>query len=253
METYPKNYSLITVILLLYFMMLFCKERILRMISGLIDFILNINEHLVYIVDAFGGWTYFIVFAIIFVETGAVILPFLPGDSLLFAASALAANPRYDLSPWLFVILFFIACVAGDSLNFWIGRNAERILTRYQWFNRLISKESLEKGEAFFEKWGGISIILARFMPIIRTFVPFVAASTGFPYGKFIRYNLIAAVLWVGICCGAGHFFGNIPFVQEHFSMIIFAIIGISLIPAIIGGIKTLFNKHKAKKEVTAE
>ena len=213
-------------------------------ITFLIDFIMNIDQHLVEIVKQFGSMTYVIVFLIIFVETGAVILPFLPGDSLLFAASALAANPDYNLSPWAFPILFFIAAVAGDSLNFWIGRNSERILSKYKWFSRFISEESLEKGREFFESKGSMAIILARFMPIIRTFVPFVAASTNYPYKQFVRYNVFAAFIWVTICCAAGHFFGNIPVVQEHFSMIILGIIGVSLIPAIVGFIKAKWGSN---------
>lgn len=210
--------------------------------STLIDFILNIDSHLVTIVNTFGNSTYFILFAIIFIETGAVILPFLPGDSLLFAASALAANPDYQLSNGLFVVLFLIACIAGDSANFWIGRNAERILSRYRWFRRFINEDSLAKGQAFFNKHGAISIILARFMPIIRTFVPFVAACSGFSYRRFIRYNLTACVSWVALCCGAGYFFGNIPVVKAHFSAIILGIIAVSLLPAIIGFLKTRFS-----------
>lgn len=210
--------------------------------STLIDFILNIDSHLVTIVNTFGNLTCFILFAIIFIETGAVILPFLPGDSLLFAASALAANPDYQLSNGLFVVLFLIACIAGDSANFWIGRNAERILSRYRWFRRFINEDSLAKGQAFFNKHGAISIILARFMPIIRTFVPFVAAGSGFSYRRFIRYNLTACVSWVALCCGAGYFFGNIPVVKAHFSAIILGIIAVSLLPAIIGFLKTRFS-----------
>ncbi|MBW4801900.1 VTT domain-containing protein [Loigolactobacillus coryniformis] len=210
--------------------------------SILIDFILHIDSHLVTIVNTFGNSTYFILFAIIFIETGAVILPFLPGDSLLFAASALAANPEYHLNIGLFIALFLIACVGGDSSNFWIGHNAERILSRYRWFRRFINEESLAKGQAFFDKHGAMSIILARFMPIIRTFVPFVAAGAGFSYRQFIRYNLITCVAWVALCCGAGYFFGNIPVVKAHFSAIILGIIVISLIPAVVGVLKSRFS-----------
>lgn len=213
-------------------------SHIMDAIAWLFDFVMHIDSHLVQIVHDFGNWTYVIVFAIIFVETGAVILPFLPGDSLLFAASALAANPQYGLNPWLFPLLFFIAAVLGDSLNFYIGKNSEKILSKYKLFSRFISQESLEKGREFFEEKGSVAIILARFMPIIRTFVPFVAGSTQFPYNKFARYNIFAAFIWVAICCTAGHFFGNIPVVQEHFSIIVLGIIGVSLIPAIIGFIK---------------
>ncbi|KRN28587.1 SNARE associated Golgi protein [Lactobacillus selangorensis] len=206
--------------------------------STLIDFVLHIDSHLVTIVQTFGNWSYLILFAIVFIETGAVILPFLPGDSLLFAAAALAANPIYHLNIWVFMTTFLLACVAGDSLNFYIGKNAERILSKYAFFRKFLNEDSLGKGRAFFEKHGAMAVILARFMPIIRTFVPFVAAGSGFPYKKFIRYNYPACFAWVGLCCGAGYFFGNIPFVKAHFSAVVLGIIIVSLIPAIVGFIK---------------
>ena len=211
--------------------------------SFLIDFILHIDAHLENIVNTFGNWTYLIVFSIIFIETGAVIMPFLPGDSLLFAASALAASPKYNLNIWYFVILFFIASVVGDSLNFYLGKTVGKAMTNHSFFGRFIKKENIEKTEAFFEKHGGIAIALARFMPIIRTLSPFVCGGSGVKYSSFIKYNLIGATAWVVICCGAGFFFGNIPFVKEHFSMVIIGIIGVSLLPAIIGAIKSKLSK----------
>ena len=213
--------------------------------STFIDFVLHINDHMVNLVTNFGDWTYLILFLIIFVETGAVILPFLPGDSLLFAASAIAADSRYGLNIFAFFALFLFACVAGDSLNFYLGKHTEQLLSRYQWFSRFISQESLAKGRHFFEKYGALSIILARFMPIIRTFVPFVAAGSGFEYKQFLRYNLIGCVAWVTLCCGAGYFFGNIPFVKEHFSMVVIGIIVVSLLPAVIGFIKSRVSRNK--------
>lgn len=214
--------------------------------ATLIDFILHIDVHLIQIVNQFGDATYLILFAIIFIETGAVIMPFLPGDSLLFAASALAADPRYNLNIWVFVILFFCACLGGDSLNFLIGHKIGKSLTNHSLFGKLINKESLERAETFFEKHGAPAIILARFIPIIRTFAPFAAAGSGFPYRQFIRYSLIGCTIWVFLCCGAGYFFGNLPFVQEHFSAIILAIIVVTLIPAIVGAIRSRFTKENA-------
>lgn len=216
--------------------------------STFIDFVLHINDHMVNLVNNFGDWTYLILFLIIFIETGAVIMPFLPGDSLLFAASAIAADSRYGLNIWIFVALFLFACAAGDSLNFYLGRHTEHLLSRYKWFSRFINQESLEKGRAFFEKYGALSIILARFMPIIRTFVPFVAAGSGFEYKHFIRYNLIACVGWVALCCGGGYFFGNIPFVKEHFSLVVIGIIVVSLLPAVIGFIRSHLSRKIDKK-----
>lgn len=211
--------------------------------STLIDFFLHIDVHLIQIVNQFGDATYLILFAIVFIETGAVIMPFLPGDSLLFAACALAADPRYHLNIWLFIVIFFIACCGGDSLNFLIGHKIGKSLSNHSLFGRLINKESLEKAEKFFEKHGAPAIILARFMPIIRTFAPFAAAGSGFPYSHFIRYSVIGCSLWVILCCGCGYFFGNLPFVQKHFSLIILAIIIVTLIPAFIGFIRSKLKK----------
>lgn len=208
----------------------------------LIDFIIHIDAHLVSIVNTFGNWSYLILFAIVFIETGAVILPFLPGDSLLFAASAMAANPKYNLSLTIFFIIFLIACIAGDSLNFLIGQKLGRSLSNHSWFGKLIDKKSLARSEQFFEKHGAPAIILARFMPIIRTFAPFVSAGSGFAYHRFIRFSLIGCVSWVVLCTFCGYFFGNLPFVQAHFSAIILAIIVVTLLPAIIGLIRSHFS-----------
>lgn len=205
----------------------------------LIDFILHIDAHLIQIVNMFGDWTYILLFLIIFIETGAVILPFLPGDSLLFAAAALSANSHYHLSIEIFILVFLAACLGGDSLNFFIGNRLSKTLSKHKWFNKLIDQKSLHKTERFYERHGAPAIILARFMPIIRTFAPFAAAGSGFPYHRFIKYNLIACISWVLICCGAGYYFGNLPFVQEHFSLIIIAIIVVTLIPAVVGAIKS--------------
>lgn len=211
----------------------------MNIIQLFIDFVLHIDTHLVTIVNTFGSWTYLIVFAIIFIETGAVIMPFLPGDSLLFAACALSANPIYNLHTGIFVVLFWVAAVAGDSLNFFIGHTIGKSITSHPFFGRFIKEENITKTEKFFEKHGGISITLARFMPIIRTFAPFVAGASGYKYSQFIRYNLVGATTWVALCCGGGHFFGNFPLVKEHFSMIVLGIILVSLLPAVITFIKS--------------
>lgn len=211
----------------------------------LIDFVLHIDEHLVTIVNNFGNYSYLILFAIIFIETGAVILPFLPGDSLLFAATALSAKPEYGLNVWTFIILFSLAALLGDSLNFFLGKHVGMALRRHPFFGKFISDEKMDEAQQFFEKHGNISITLARFMPIIRTFAPFVAAGANMPYRSFIRYNIVGNFAWVAVCCGAGYFFGNIPFVKEHFSLVVIGIIVVSLIPAIIS-----FIKSKSKKQV---
>lgn len=211
----------------------------------LIDFVLHIDEHLVTIVNNFGNYSYLILFAIIFIETGAVILPFLPGDSLLFAATALSAKPEYGLNVWAFIILFSLAALLGDSLNFFLGKHVGMALRRHPFFGKFISDEKMDEAQQFFEKHSNISITLARFMPIIRTFAPFVAAGANMPYRSFIRYNIVGNFAWVAVCCGAGYFFGNIPFVKEHFSLVVIGIIVVSLIPAIIS-----FIKSKSKKQV---
>lgn len=218
--------------------------------STLIDFILHIDTHLIQIVNQFGDASYLILFLIIFIETGAVILPFLPGDSLLFAASALAANASYHLNIWIFAFGFLISCLLGDSINFLIGQKIGKSLSNHSWFGKLIDKQSLEKAEAFFEKHGAPTIILARYMPIIRTFAPFAAAGSGFPYRRFIRYSIVGCVSWVAICCSCGYFFGNLPFVQAHFSAIILAIIVVTLMPAVISFIKSKLSNKSAQVTV---
>lgn len=214
--------------------------------ATLIDFILHVDEHLVNIVQMFGSSTYFILFAIIFVETGAIILPFLPGDSLLFAASALAANSVYHLNIWVFAFLFLVACIAGDSLNFFIAKKLGRAATQNAFFGKYINEEKLIEAEHLFDRMGDIVITLARFMPIIRTFIPFVAGSSTMHYKRFLPYSLLGAVSWVTLCCGAGYWFGNYPFVKAHFSAIVLGIIIVSLIPILVAAIKGRSGK-KAK------
>lgn len=213
--------------------------------SALIDFILHIDDHLVNIVNTFGNSTYLILFAIIFIETGAVIFPFLPGDSLLFAAAALAANANYDLNIGLFIIVFLVASIAGDSLNFFFGDKFGDLIPRHRILGKFIKERDLEKARLFFDKYGAWAIFLGRFMPIIRTLIPFVSATSNFPYARFAKYNIPACVSWVAICCGAGYFFGNIPIVKENFSMVIIGIVLISLLPAIFGFIKAKFMPSK--------
>lgn len=213
--------------------------------STLIDFILHIDDHLINIVNTFGNSTYLILFAVIFIETGAVIFPFLPGDSLLFAAAALSANVSYDLNIGLFIIIFLVAAIGGDSLNFFFGNQFGEIIPRHRILGKFIKEKDLAKARGFFYKYGAMAIFFGRFIPIIRTLIPFVAATSDFPYKRFIKYNLIACISWVTICCGAGYYFGNIPIVKENFSMVIIGIVCISLLPAIFGYVKTKFASSK--------
>jgi membrane-associated protein len=189
---------------------------------------------MVNIVNNFGVWTYLILFLIIFIETGVVILPFLPGDSLIFAAMALAANAKYGLSPWILFVVFLAAAVLGDSLNYEIGEHFGEFATKNRVLSKLINQERLEEAHAFFKKHGGKTIAIGRFIPIIRTFVPFVAGSGTMHYGRFLKFNLLGGFLWVLLCSLAGFLFGNIPVVQDHFSIIIIGIVVISVIPIFV-------------------
>ena len=204
-----------------------------------IDFILHIDNYIYSIANTVGLWTYLILFLVIFVETGVVILPFLPGDSLLFAAGALAANPKMHFSVLVFGILFFIAAFVGDTCNFFIGRTAGYRLVHHKFFSQFIKEDNIKDAELYFEKYGSTSIILGRYIPIIRTFVPFVAGLSQFPVSSFIKRSFIAALSWTVIAAGAGYLFGNIPFVKTHFSAIILAIVFVTLLTSAITVVKT--------------
>jgi membrane-associated protein len=203
-------------------------------ILKLIDFILNVDIYLNDIITHYGTWTYGLLFVVIFMETGFVVTPFLPGDSLIFAASTFAA--RGALNPWLLFFILSFAAVAGDTVNYWIGHaiGAKAYTGEVKW----IKKEYMERTHAFFEKHGGKTIFLARFVPIIRTFAPFVAGVSKMSYGYFITWNFIGGITWVAIFTLLGFFFGNIPFVQDNFELVIIAIVLISFIPAVTEGLK---------------
>lgn len=209
----------------------------ISMIEYIISFIVHIDQHLVEIIRDFGNWTYGILFAIVFVETGLVIFPFLPGDSLLFAAGTFAAIGSLSLPTLL--IVFFFAAVIGDSLNYEIGKKVGTTIRPGTLMGKMINQEKMHKAEAFFNKHGGKTIVIARFMPFIRTFIPFVAGASRMKYSYFLMYNIVGAALWVGSCTLLGYFFGNIPIVKENFSTVLIAIIFLSVIPALIGFIKS--------------
>ncbi|KGR90780.1 cytochrome O ubiquinol oxidase [Ureibacillus massiliensis 4400831 = CIP 108448 = CCUG 49529] len=206
-------------------------------IQGLIDFILHIDEHLVEIIQQFGGWAYGIIFSIVFVETGVVIMPFLPGDSLLFASGTLAALGAFNL--FALIVLFISAAILGDTLNYHIGKKVGLAISPNSFLGRFINEERMQAAQRFFNKHGGKTIVFARFMPFIRTFIPFVAGASRMNYRYFLIYNVIGAVLWVLICTLAGYFFGNIPIIKENFSIVILLIIFISVLPAIFGALKS--------------
>lgn len=212
----------------------------------LIDFILHIDDHLVTIVNQFGSGTYWVLFAIIFIETGLVIFPFLPGDSLIFAASAMAANPKFDLNIWIIYMTILIAAILGDTINYHLGEWSAHAGQKHSWFNKLINQDNRLAAEKFFERHGPITIVIGRFIPFIRTFVPFISGGSKMHYGKFITYNVVGGILWTGLFSIIGYFFGNIPLVKEHFSMIVIAIILVSVVPIAIIAIK---RKLSLKKE----
>jgi len=203
-------------------------------VRSVVDLFLHLDQHLNRIVTDYGVWTHLILFAIVFAETGLVVTPFLPGDSLLFAAGALAAIGSLDL--WLLVVLLIGAAILGDTVNYWVG--AWIGPRAFSGNMRFLRKDYLERTHAFYEKHGGKTIILARFVPIIRTFAPFVAGVGAMSYPRFITYNIVGAVLWVGLFVPMGYFFGNMPTVKENFSLVILAIIAISVMPIAVEAIR---------------
>ena len=211
----------------------------------IIDFILHIDEHIYNIANAVGGWTYLILFLVIFIETAAVVFPFLPGDSLLFAAGALSANPEMHFNVLLFMLLFFVGAFVGDTCNFFIGRTLGYRFVHYKFFSKLIKEENIKEAEVYFEKHGSSSIILGRYIPIIRTFVPFVAGISQFPVHSFLKRAFIAALSWSLIATGAGYLFGNIPFVKTHFSAIILGIVIVTLLPTVISVVRSAMIKKR--------
>ncbi len=214
----------------------------MELITHLIDFILHLDEYLSAIITQYGTWTYALLFLVIFMETGFVVTPFLPGDSLLFAAGSFAALGA--LNPWLLFGLLAVAAVLGDTVNYWIGHFiGERAFSgNIRW----LKQEYLIKTQQFYEKHGGKTIILARFVPIIRTFAPFVAGVGKMSYGKFVSFNVIGGIAWVSLFTFMGYFFGNLPFVKKNFELVIFAIIFISFIPPVL-------EFFKARKEIKEE
>ncbi len=220
----------------------------MNLILKAVDFVLHMNKYLSEIITRYGGWTYGLLFFVIFMETGFVVTPFLPGDSLIFAAATFAAMGA--LNPWIIFFLCAIAAFAGDTANYWIGHRVG--YKAYTGEVKWIKKEYMQRAHAFFEKHGGKAIFLARFVPIIRTFTPFVAGVSQMHYGYFIRWNLIGGVTWVATFTLLGYFFGTIPFVQKNFELVIFAIIAISLVPAVIEAMKARREAQKPKTEAEA-
>ena len=202
----------------------------MEFLKDLLDFVLHLDKHLPPIIEEYGAWTYLLLFAIVFCETGLVVTPFLPGDSLLFAAGAFTATGA--LSLWALIAVLAAAAILGDTVNYWVGHflgdrllNAKRI--------RIIKPQHIAYTHEFYEKYGGKTIIIARFVPIVRTFAPFVAGLGSMSYGRFMSYNVIGGVGWVVVCTVAGNLFGNLPVVKNNFSLVVLMIIVISLLPGI--------------------
>lgn len=210
-----------------------------------VNFVLHIDAYLNDIITRYGTWTYGLLFFVIFMETGFVVTPFLPGDSLIFAAATFAA--RGSLNAWMIFFLMSIAAVGGDTANYWVGRRigARAYTGEINW----IKKEYMERTHAFFERHGGKAIFLARFVPIIRTFAPFFAGVSQMSYGFFFRWNVIGGMTWVATFTLLGYFFGNIPFVQKNFELVIVAILVISVIPVVTEGLKARRDLRKPKVE----
>ena len=204
------------------------------LLPRIIDLFLHLDQHLGQLISQYGTWTHLILFLIVFCETGLVVTPFLPGDSLLFAAGTFAALGALDL--WVLVLLLIIAAIAGDTVNYWIGAYVGPRAFRGD--IRFLRKEYLDRTHAFYEKHGGKTIIMARFVPIIRTFAPFVAGVGAMSYPRFLAYNVVGAVLWVGLFVLGGYFFGNISVVRENFTLVILAIIAISVLPIVIEALR---------------
>lgn len=202
----------------------------------MIDFILHFDKHLLEFVRLYGTWVYGILFAIVFAETGLVVTPFLPGDSLLFATGALAGAGVLNI--WLSAGLLVIAAIAGDAVNYAVGRyigpRAFSATDTAVWTHKLLNRAHLQRAHEFFERYGGKAVVLGRFVPIVRTFVPFVAGAGAMTYGAFAFYNVTGAILWVGLCMGAGWLFGQTPVVRDNFSLITLGIVIVSVLPMVV-------------------
>ncbi|MCI0520055.1 MAG: DedA family protein [Chloroflexi bacterium] len=218
-------------------------------LTFLVDLFLHLDKHLSVVIQDYGVWTYLLLFAIIFMETGLVVTPFLPGDSLLFAAGTFAS--MQSLNIWLLFFLLSLAAVLGDSVNYWIGHTIGP--RAFSGEIRFLKKEYLDRTHEFYERHGGKTIILARFVPIVRTFAPFVAGIGAMTYGKFFSYNVIGGILWVAIFTFGGYLFGNLKIVQDNFSLVVIAIIVISILPGVYEYLKERNRSAKAASEATSQ
>ena len=212
--------------------------------KDIFDLFLHLPDHLRDFISAQGPLVYGLLFLIIFCETGLVITPFLPGDSLLFAIGAIAADPTSNLNIWVAAIILLVAAILGDTVNYWIGRKFGGWMMRT--FPKIVKPSHITKTNEFFVRYGGKTIIIARFVPIVRTFAPFVAGSGEMDYRRFMFFNVTGAVLWVGLILPCGWFFGNIPIVKANFELVVLGIIGISVLPMVIEIARAKFKKIPA-------
>lgn len=215
----------------------------------IIDFLFHLGDYLVQIIQIFGVWTYVILFLVIFAETGLVVAPFLPGDSLLFIVGAFAAAGHFNLI--LIYIVLLVAAILGDTVNYWIGHKMGAKVFKDE-NSKIFNKKYLRKTEEFYEKYGGKTIILARFVPVVRTFAPFVAGIGSMRYSTFLSYNIIGGFVWVTVLVLAGYFFGNLPVVKDNFEVAIYVIIFVSLLPMIFEVIKHKLQKRREKEVATS-
>lgn len=216
--------------------------------QAFIDLFLHADQHLAEFAATYGWWIYGLLFCIIFAETGLVVTPILPGDSLLFAAGALSAMGILDV--WLVMGLLIVAAILGDAVNYAVGKQVgPKIFTAEKhdtWLHRALNRDHLAKAHAFFEKYGGMAIVSGRFVPIVRTFVPFVAGAGTMSYRAFAFYNVTGAFIWVGVCVGAGYIFGNVPIIKNNFSLVALGIVAVSVLPIAIAFLKERYGKKTA-------
>ena len=217
------------------------------LVHWFVDFFLHLDRHLAEVIQAYGTWTYGLLFTIVFLETGLVVTPILPGDSLLFAAGSFAALGALDVR--LLFVLLSVAAVLGDTVNYAIGHFVGPKVFHYE-RSRFFNPEHLRKTHRFYEKYGGKTIIIARFVPIVRTFAPFVAGIGAMTYLRFLAYNVIGGVLWVAVCLFAGYFFGNLPIVKKNFSLAIIAIVILSVMPAVVEYVR---HRRESRRAASAQ
>lgn len=217
-------------------------------LNAFISFMRDPREWLTGLLSLYGGWVYGLLFLVIFCETGLVVTPFLPGESLLFAAGAVVGGTGGQLDPWLLFAALTIAAIAGDTVNYWIGNKLGcRMLSNPN--SKILKREHVERTQAFFAKYGGKTIILGRFVPFVRTFAPFLAGAGTMEYGRFLLFNVVGGTLWVAIAFGAGYFFGSVPIVESNLTLVLVGVVLVSLTPPVV---EYITHKRKAALETTA-